>query len=94
MTPDEMEAKINALNGQIEALQQRQDAQAKHWSQCAGVALIAVLPLALLTMAGGVLGIIAHRTDPITLVFGVAMTLTVFLSLAFQRAAAATRGSA
>ena len=89
MTQDEMEAKIATLDGQIAALEQLQDAQKKHWALCAKFAMGAAVVLALLTMAGAILGIITHRTDPITTVFGTAMTLTLFAGLTFQRAAAA-----
>ncbi len=94
MTPDEMETKINTLHEQIETLLQQQDAQAKHWSQCARIALIAVVPLAILTIASSIMGIVAHKSDPITQLFGLATVLVLFLALAFQRAAAATRRSA
>jgi hypothetical protein len=93
MTQDEMEAKIATLDGQIAALEQSQDAQKQHWTLCAKFAMGAAVVLALLTMAGAVLGIIAHRTDPITAVFGTAMTLTLFAGLTFQRAAAAMQRS-
>jgi uncharacterized membrane protein YfcA len=94
MTPDEMEMRINALGGQIEALRQRQDAQAQHWSQCARVALIAVVPLAILTIVSSILGIVSQKSDPITQLFGFATVLVLFLALVFQRAAAAPRRSA
>lgn len=87
MTQDELEARIAALGGQIAALELSQEAQRKHWAQCAMYARFAVVPLALLTLTGAILGVIAHRADPITQVFGATMTLTLFLALAFQRAA-------
>jgi type III secretory pathway component EscT len=93
MTPDEMETKINTLSEQVETLQQRQEAERKHWAQCGRFALVAVVPLALLLMASAILGIIAHKTDPITQVFGAAMTITLFLGLAFQRAAGTAQRS-
>jgi hypothetical protein len=37
-------------------------------------------------MANAIVGIITHKTDPITQVFGATMTITLFLGLAFQRA--------
>jgi hypothetical protein len=93
MTPDEMEAKINTLGGQIEILRQQQDALAQHWSQCARVALIVVVPLAILTIASSILGIVSQKSDPITQLFGFATVLVLFLGLVFQRAAAAARRS-
>jgi type III secretory pathway component EscT len=87
MTPDEMETKINTLSEQVETLQQQQEAQKKHWGQCARFALVAVIPLALLLMASVILSIITHKTDPMTQVFGATMTITLFLGLAFQRTA-------
>lgn len=93
MTQDEMEAKTATLDGQIAAFELLQEAQKKHWAQCAKFAMAVVIPLALLTMGSAVLSIISHKTDPITPVFGTAMTLTLFGGLAFQRAAAAMQRS-
>jgi hypothetical protein len=94
MTPDEMETTINTLRVQIETLRQQQDAQATHWSQCARFALIAVVPLAILTIAGSIVGIVAQESDPIAQLFGFAMVIVLFLALVFLRAASAARRSA
>jgi hypothetical protein len=94
MTPDEMETKINTLGAEIETLRRQQDAQAQHWSQCARVALIAVLPLAILTIVFSALGIVSQKSDPITQLFGFATVIVLFLALVFQRTATAMRRSA
>jgi type III secretory pathway component EscT len=89
MTQEEMEARIVTLDERVAALEQLHEAQRKVWSQCAKFAIVATIPLALLLMASAVLGIITHRTDPITQVFGATMMITLFAGLTFQRAAAA-----
>jgi len=82
MTQDEMEDRIARL-------EQAQEAQRNSWAQCSRFAFGAAVLLAVLTMASAIVGILAHKTDPITQVFGATMTLTLFLGLAFQRATAA-----
>ena len=88
MAPDEMAAEFGALRGQMAVLQQQNEAQRKHWSQCSLVAMIATIVLAVLLIAASILSIMTGRSDPITPVFGATMTVAMFLTIAFSRAAA------
>lgn len=87
-----MEAKINSLYEQVAVLTRQQEEQRKHWFQCSLFAWGVAVLFAILTILGGIFGIVSGATSAVAQIFGVTMLFALFLGLAFSRAAAALTG--
>lgn len=88
MAAEEMEARLGALSQQVAMLLQQRDEQRKHWLRCSFFAFGAAVLFAVLTLSGSILGIASGTSLPITQIFGLTMTISLFLGIAFSRAAA------